>query len=128
MFNNYSQVKQFISENDIKIIDFKIVDMSGSWHHLSIPAVRFDEQTLTGGIGFDASSYGFLTVEKSDMVFIPDVTSAFVPPFAKVPTLAMISNIYALKDGRVRFEDDPRYIVEKAKNCSSKKASPTPRS
>ncbi|GAJ01931.1 unnamed protein product, partial [marine sediment metagenome] len=27
------------------------------------------------GIGFDGSSYGFLTVEKSDMVFVPDMST-----------------------------------------------------
>jgi len=78
MFKTYLEVKDYISENNIKIIDFKIVDMSGRWHHLTIPAARFDEKTLTDGIGFDASSYGFLKVEKSDMVFIPDITSSFV--------------------------------------------------
>lgn len=115
MFKDYLEVKKYISENDIKIIDFKIIDMSGRWHHLSIPAVRFNENILEEGIGFDASSYGFLTVEKSDMVFIPDISTAFVEPFAKVATLTMIGNIYALKDKRERFEDDPRYIVEKTK-------------
>lgn len=115
MFNTYSEVKQYIEKNQIKILDFKITDMFGRWHHLSIPASRFDETILKNGIGFDGSSYGFLTVEKSDMVFIPDITSAFVAPFQVVPTLTMIGNIYTLHNGRVRFEDDPRYVVEKAK-------------
>ncbi|GAU78630.1 type I glutamate--ammonia ligase [Fusibacter sp. 3D3] len=115
MFKNYSEVKHYIEENEIKILDFKITDMFGRWHHLSIPASRFDETLLKNGIGFDGSSYGFLTVEKSDMVFIPDITSAFVAPFQVVPTLTMIGDIYALHKGRVRFEDDPRYVVEKAK-------------
>lgn len=116
MFKNYLEAKKYISEKDIKIIDFKIVDMSGRWHHLSIPAARFDEKILEDGIGFDASSYGYLTVEKSDMVFIPDISTSFIVPFSKIPTLTMIGNIYAIKENRERFEDDPRYLVEKAKN------------
>ena len=115
MFKNYLEAKKYISEKDIKIIDFKIVDMSGRWHHLSIPATRFDEKMLKDGIGFDASSYGYLTVEKSDMVFIPDISTSFIVPFSKIPTLTMIGNIYAIKENRERFEDDPRYLVEKAK-------------
>lgn len=115
MFKNYSEAKEYILDNNIKIIDFKIVDMSGRWHHLTIPATRFDEKLLKDGIGFDGSSYGFLTVEKSDMVFIPDLTSTFIAPFSEIPTLTMIGNIYALKEKRERFEDDPRYLVEKAK-------------
>ncbi len=115
MFNAYSGVIQYIEKNQIKILDFKITDMFGRWHHLSIPASRFDETILKNGIGFDGSSYGFLTVEKSDMVFIPDITSAYVAPFQVVPTLTMIGNIYTIHNGRVRFEDDPRYVVEKTK-------------
>ena len=115
MFNTYSEVIQYIEKNQIKILDFKITDMFGRWHHLSIPASRFDETILKNGIGFDGSSYGFLTVEKSDMVFIPDITSAYVAPFQVVPTLTMIGNIYTIHNGRVRFEDDPRYVVEKTK-------------
>ncbi|OPL08183.1 MAG: glutamine synthetase [delta proteobacterium ML8_F1] len=115
MFKSYEELRQYLDGNAIKIVDFKIVDTTGRWHHLSIPATRFTEETLTQGIGFDGSSYGFLSVEKSDMVFIPDITSAFLEPLAEIPTLVMIGNIYQLKNGRVRFEDDPRYIVEKAK-------------
>lgn len=115
MFKNYLEAKTYIEEKDIKIIDFKIVDMSGRWHHLTIPATRFNENILKDGIGFDASSYGFLTVEKSDMVFIPDISTTFIVPFSKIPTLTMIGNIYAIKENRERFEDDPRYLVEKAK-------------
>jgi len=121
MFKNYLEAQNYIQANSIKIIDFKIVDMSGRWHHLSIPASRFNEKTLSEGIGFDASSYGFLTVEKSDMVFIPDLSSAFIPPFSVVPTIAMIGNIYSLNNGRIRFEDDPRYIVEKSKKLLMEK-------
>lgn len=115
MFKNYLEAKNYITENNIKIIDFKIVDMSGRWHHLTIPATRFNENILKDGIGFDASSYGFLKVEKSDMVFIPDISTSFIVPFSKIPTLTMIGNIYAIKENRERFEDDPRYLIEKAK-------------
>lgn len=116
MFNNLNEVKAFCEKNDIKIIDFKITDLIGRWHHLSIPAARFNEKTLEEGIGFDGSSYGFKTVDKSDMIFIPDLTSAFVDPFCDVPTLSMIGDIYTLEGGIKRYEGDPRYIAEKAEN------------
>lgn len=116
-FQNVADVQSFIAEEDIRIIDFKVIDMKGRWHHLSIPFERFNDSVLTLGIGFDGSSYGFLTVEKSDMVFIPDLSTGFVDPFADEKTLVFIANIYRLKDGeRVRFEDDPRFLAEKAEN------------
>lgn len=115
MFKTIDEVKGFIQKEQIKIIDFKIIDMIGRWHHLSIPVTRFNENVLKNGIGFDGSSYGFLTVEKSDMVFIPDLSTAFVDPFIETPTLVMIGDIYRLDNGkRIRFEDDPRYIAQQA--------------
>lgn len=115
MFKSAQEVKEYCQENEIKIIDFKISDLTGRWHHLSIPAGRFNEKVMTDGIGFDGSSYGFLTVEKSDMVFIPDLSTAFVDPFCDVLTLSMIGNIYSLDGNNVnRYKDDPRFIAEKA--------------
>ena len=115
MFENYDQLTGFIRENNIKMLDFKEIDLAGRWHHLTIPVERFTEELLKKGIGFDGSSYGFLTVEKSDMVFIPDIKSAFVDPVAGIPTINMIGDIYKIgKDAYERFEDDPRFVAEKA--------------
>lgn len=114
MFTEFKEVKRYCTRNNIKLIDFKIIDLAGRWHHLTIPAARFTERTLEDGIGFDGSSYGFLTVEKSDMVFIPDITTSFVDPFAEAKTLTMIANIFTLDSGITRFEGDPRFISEKS--------------
>lgn len=116
--NLFQKTLDLIKEENIEIVDFKIVDIKGKWHRLSIPVERFNERVMTEGIGFDGSSYGFLTVEKSDMVFIPDLTTAFIDPFTTVSTLVIISDIYRLEDGkRIRFEDDPRYVAEKAEKA-----------
>lgn len=114
MFENISQAKSFIKENDIKIVDFKIIDMIGRWRHLSIPVRHFTESIMDDGIGFDGSSYGFLSVEKSDMVFKPDVKTAFIDPFTELKTLTMIADIYYISDEFERFEGDPRFIAQKA--------------
>ncbi len=114
-FQNIKEAMAYVRDHDIKIIDFKVVDMQGRWHHLSIPSERFNEKLMTEGIGFDGSSYGFLTVEKSDMVFIPDLTTGFIDPFTQEKTMVFIANIHKLNHSeRERFEDDPRYIAEKA--------------
>ncbi len=113
-FNNLGEVKEFCNSNDIKIVDFKVTDLTGKWHHLSIPAARLSEKMLIDGIGFDGSSYGFMTIEKSDMVFIPDLSTGFIDPFCEHGTLSMIGNIHTLEGGVHRYEGDPRYIAEKA--------------
>ena len=56
MFKNAEEVITYIRENDVKMLDFKMVDINGTYRHVTIPAARFDEKTLTEGIGFDASN------------------------------------------------------------------------
>ncbi len=92
MFKNAKEVMKFIEENGIEMVDFKMVDINGTFRHVTIPAVRFNEETMVNGIGFDASNYGYAVVEKSDMVFIPDLTTALIDPFCDVPTLSMTGN------------------------------------
>lgn len=114
MFNNIDEVQQFIKENNIKFVDFKVVTLPGRWNHLTIPVQRLSEKTFSEGIGFDGSSYGYSTIEDSDMRFIPDMTTAFVDPYCKTPTLSMIANMYTLGKREGRFSGDPRFIAEKA--------------
>jgi glutamine synthetase len=114
VFNSFDQLKTYCADQGIKFVDFKMIDLKGRWHHLTMPLERFTEEVMVEGIGFDGSSYGFLTVEKSDMAFIPDIKSAFVDPFTKVPTLAMIGDIYTLNGERQRYSGDPRFVAEKA--------------
>ena len=93
MFQNVQQIQDFIRQNGIAFLDFKMIDLRGRWKHLSIPAARFNEDIMTHGIGFDGSNYGYAQVERSDMVFLPDITTAVVDPFVKAPTLTMIGDV-----------------------------------
>ncbi|MGI6362014.1 MAG: type I glutamate--ammonia ligase [Bacillota bacterium] len=115
MFKDLQEFQAFVKTNGITMVDFKEIDLSGRWHHLTIPVERFNKDLLEKGIGFDGSSYGFLTVEKSDMVFIPDLSSAFIDPVVEQPTIAMIGDIYKIEEkGLERFTSDPRFIAQKA--------------
>ena len=115
MFSNLEEVKKYCSENSIKMIDFKMIDLFGRWRHLTIPVDRFTEETMSSGIGFDASNYTFAPVEKSDMVFIPDLTTTFHDPFVEVPTLSMIGDVFVIgREKPYRFDQDPRTVANKA--------------
>ena len=85
-------IMKLIQEQDIKMVDFKIVDINGQFRHVTIPASQFTPDTMKDGIGFDASNYGYAVVEKSDMVFIPDPDTACIDPFCSIPTLSMTGN------------------------------------
>lgn len=114
MFKNFEEIKQYIAANNIKIVDFKVITLPGRWNHLSIPSERLSEKTFTDGIGFDGSSYGYSSIENSDMCFIPDMSTAFIDPYCKIPTLSMIANIHTIGKNAGRFSGDPRYIAQKA--------------
>ncbi|MEG0613948.1 MAG: type I glutamate--ammonia ligase [Clostridium sp.] len=114
MFKNYEELIKYIEEKNIRIIDFKVITLDGKWNHLSIPSVRVNERLFTDGIGFDGSSYGYSSIENSDMCFIPDYTTAFIDSYCKENTLSMIGNIYTVGNVEERFSGDPRYIAEKA--------------
>ena len=115
MFKDYKEVKKYVEENDVKMIDFMMIDLNGRWRHLTIPAQRFDENTMTAGIGFDGSNYGFAPVEKSDMVFIPDVTTAYIDSFSEIKTLCMIGDakVISMPENRP-FNQEPRNVAKRA--------------
>ena len=101
-----------IREQDIRMVDFKMVDINGQFRHVTIPAGSFNEDIMRNGIGFDASNYGYAVVEKSDMVFIPDLETAMVDPFCDIPTLSMTGNAMIIDHPENRpLAQYPRNIV-----------------
>ena len=92
MAKTAKDIMNLIREQGIEMVDFKIVDIQGQFRHVTIPAAHFDERTMVDGIGFDASNYGYAVVEKSDMVYIPDLDTAQIDPFCSVKTLSLIGN------------------------------------
>ncbi|MBQ6843614.1 MAG: type I glutamate--ammonia ligase [Agathobacter sp.] len=112
MAKTTQDIIDFIEEEDIQMVDFKIVDINGQFRHVTIPASQFTEDTMRDGIGFDASNYGYAVVEKSDMVFIPDLDTAIVDPYCEIPTLSITGNAMVIDYPNNRPLDQyPRNIV-----------------
>lgn len=115
MFKTVEDVQKFCKNNDIEMIDFKMVDIDGRWKHLTMPVERFNEETMEYGVGFDGSNYGYAPVEKSDMVFIPDISTATMDPFVTVPTLSMIGDVKVIANPDNKpFDQYPRNVVMSA--------------
>ena len=108
-------IMKMIQEQDIKMVDFKIVDINGQFRHVTIPASQFTPDTMKEGIGFDASNYGYAVVEKSDMVFIPDLDTADIDPYCQIPTLSITGNAMLIDYPENRpLAQYPRNIVKAA--------------
>ncbi len=115
MAKSVQDILNLIKEKDIKMVDFKMVDINGQYRHVTIPAQNFSEDTMRSGIGFDASNYGYAVVEKSDMVFIPDPDTAVIDPFCDIPTLSMTGNAMIIDNPDNRpLAQYPRNIVRAA--------------
>jgi glutamine synthetase len=92
------------------------MDFPGVWQHFTVPLRELDESSFEEGFGFDGSSIrGWQPINASDMLVIPDASTAKMDPFFEVPTLVLICDI---KDP-ITFESytrDPRFIARKAEN------------
>ena len=121
MKNTVQDILRLIEEQNIQMVDFKMVDINGQFRHVTIPAGSFNETILRDGIGFDASNYGYAVVEKSDMVFIPDLDTAMVDPFCQIPTLSMTGNAMIIDHPENRpLAQYPRNIVLAAEEYMKK--------
>ena len=115
MAKSVQDIMSMIRENGIKMVDFKMVDISGQYRHVTIPAQNFTEDTMKSGIGFDASNYGYAVVEKSDMVFIPDPDTAQIDPFCDIPTLSMTGDAMIIASPENKpLAQYPRNIIKAA--------------
>jgi glutamine synthetase len=104
-----------IKSKKIEYIDLKCIDLAGYLHHISIPVVPgILEKLSEEGVGFDGSSYGFRKVENSDMILVPDLSTAMVDPFRSAPTLSFYSHILLTDQHRTPFSQDGRFIAKRA--------------
>jgi glutamine synthetase len=108
------EVIKFAKEKQVKMVDFKFLDFVGIWQHFSQPVSELSEDTFEEGIGFDGSSIrGWQPIHQSDMLLLPDPTTAKIDPFIKATTLSVICNIVdpITREG---YSRDPRFIAQKA--------------
>jgi glutamine synthetase len=108
------EVLQFAEQNKVKMVDIRFSDLPGLWHHISFPIQALDEGSFEDGFGIDGSSIrGWAAIHESDMLLVPDPTTAFLDPFRDVTTLCMIGDILD-PITKQQYPRDPRYIARKA--------------
>ena len=107
-------VIKFMKAEKAVMIDIKFNDLLGTWQHFSIPPSEMDESIFEEGSGFDGSSIrGWQAINASDMLVVPDPTTAVMDPFCEVPTLSLIGNIVD-PITKEEYSRDPRNVARKA--------------
>jgi len=97
-----------------RIVDLRFCDLPGLMQHFSIPVEELTEEGIASGYGFDGSSIrGFQAIHESDMLLMPDPTTAVMDPFREVPTLQMHCFVTDPLT-RESYSRDPRHIASKA--------------
>jgi len=103
-----------IKENDVKFVDFRFTDTHGKEQHVSVPAHTVDEDVFTEGKMFDGSSIaGWKGINESDMILMPDPSTAVLDIFSDEAQLILRCNIVEPSTGQ-GYERDPRSVAERA--------------
>ncbi|GEM75881.1 glutamate--ammonia ligase [Vibrio sagamiensis] len=109
-------VLSLIQENEVKFVDLRFTDTKGKEQHISIPAHQIDTDFFEEGKMFDGSSVaGWKGINESDMVMMPDASSAVLDPFTEDATLNIRCDILepATMQG---YDRDPRSIAKRAED------------
>src|SRR6202158_4461184 len=108
------EVLEFAKKNDAKQLDLRFTDIPSLQHHVSYPIKHLEESSFEEGFGMDGSSIrGWAAINESDMLLIPDPTTAILDPFAEIPTLIMLGDVID-PITKQHYERDPRWIAKKA--------------
>ncbi len=105
-------ILKYIQENDIKFIELWFTDILGYLKSFTIPKEEL-KKAFEEGMGFDGSSIrGFVRIDESDMVAVPDPNTFSVLPWRPKErgTARMFCNI--LNPNNTLFEGDPRNVLK----------------
>ena len=108
------EVLDFARKHEARQLDVRFTDIPSLQHHISYPIGELTIDAFENGFGIDGSSIrGWAAINESDMLLIPDPSTAVMDPFMETPTLIMLGDI---KDPitKQNYERDPRWIAKKA--------------
>ncbi len=109
-----ADVLKLISEQGIKFVDLRFVDTKGKEQHVTLPVHEVDESLFSNGKMFDGSSIaGWKDINESDMILMPDPSTAVVDIFFKQPTLIVRCDIIEPADMK-GYGRDPRSLAKRA--------------
>ncbi len=107
-------VEKLIKDHKVEFVDLRFVDMRGVQQHVTFPASIVEASLFEDGKMFDGSSIaGWKGINESDMILLPDASTAYLDPFYADPTLNLTCDILdpaTMQD----YSRDPRGIAKRA--------------
>ena len=112
--DSVAKVLELINENSVEYVDLRFTDPRGKWQHTAQHASTMGEDAFRDGIMFDGSSIaGWKAINESDMILMPDASTAVMDPFAAKPSLILFCDIFEPSTGQP-YARDPRSTAKKA--------------
>ncbi|MCW5569051.1 MAG: glutamine synthetase beta-grasp domain-containing protein, partial [Dokdonella sp.] len=109
-----SAVLQLVKDENVRFVDLRFTDMLGKQHHVTFPAHTLDEAFFEDGKMFDGSSIaGWKGIAESDMVLMPDPSTALIDPFMADPTLVLSCDVLEPHTMQA-YSRDPRSLAKRA--------------
>ena len=109
-----SEALKLIKETEAKFVDFRFCDTRGKEQHMTMPAHIVDEEFMEEGKMFDGSSIdGWKGINDSDMVMMPDDSTAVLDPFFEEPTVIIRCDVLE-PNTMMGYERDPRTVAKRA--------------
>lgn len=109
-----SKTLELIKQSEARWIDLRFTDTKGKEHHVSLPSTEVNDSFFESGKMFDGSSIaGWKGINESDMVLMPDDSSAVLDPFTDDATVIIRCNILE-PTTMLGYNRDPRSIADRA--------------
>ena len=111
---NGKDVLDLIAKEGVRYVDFRFTDTKGKEQHVTVPAHTVDDKLFEDGKMFDGSSIaGWKGINESDMILMPDATTAILDPFFEDKTLNLRCDV--IEPSTMQgYERDPRSLAKRA--------------
>ncbi|MCJ7508390.1 MAG: glutamine synthetase family protein [candidate division Zixibacteria bacterium] len=121
MTKSKEEILKLIDENKVKYIRLWFTDILGQLKGMSITRSEI-EHVLEEGQGFDGSSVeGFVRIEESDLVAMPDLKTFRILPWSINDEKVALVVCDVLNPDGTPFVGDPRYVLRKTLDKIAKK-------
>src|SRR3989338_4835959 len=109
-----ADVIKMIKDKKAKFVDFRFTDTKGKEQHVSVPASTIEADTFEHGKMFDGSSIaGWKGIQESDMILMPDASTAVIDPFMEEPTMNLRCDV--IEPSTMQgYERCPRSLAKRA--------------
>jgi glutamine synthetase len=109
-----AKVTKMMKDSGVKFVDLRFTDTIGKEQHVTMPASQATVDFFKVGKMFDGSSIsGWKGINESDMILMPDTTTAVLDIFTDEPTINIRCDI--LEPTTMQgYDRDPRSIARRA--------------